>query len=172
MKDSTDSISNSNSDINPNISPEKIIELENGKPDLNEDSLSIGKPNSLESPRLRRTTVTNKDPGRRISFSQSQLILIALLSMGLGLWFRLPWLGLTSAVAALCLSLGVVFNSVRGWISKFLTIQERRTILAFIGFIGAIVGYLIILEFTARLAAGSLSLNTMNLALGRNGLGL
>lgn len=142
MKDSTDSISNSNSDINPNISPEKIIELENGKPDLNEDSLSIGKPNSLESPRLRRTTVTNKDPGRRISFSQSQLILIALLSMGLGLWFRLPWLGLTSAVAALCLSLGVVFNSVRGWISKFLTVQERRTILAFIGFIGAIAGLL------------------------------
>jgi uncharacterized protein YjbI with pentapeptide repeats len=62
--------------------------------------------------------------------------------MGLGLWFNLPWLGLTSAIAALLLSLGVVFGSVRVWMIKFFTVQERRTILAFIGFTGAVAGLL------------------------------
>ena len=60
--------------------------------------------------------------------------------MCLGLWFRLPWLGITGAVTALLLSLGVVFSSVRSWMGKFLTVQERRTILAFLGFTAAIAG--------------------------------
>lgn len=142
MKDRTDSTSNINSDINPDINPENITELENGKVDLEEESLSLVKSKSLESPGVRRSPVPQKNTGRKISFSQSQLILISLLLMGLGLWFRLSWLGLTSAIAALCLSLGVVFGSVRGWVIKFLTVQERRTILAFIGFVGAIAGLL------------------------------
>jgi hypothetical protein len=142
MKDRTDSASNINPDINPNhhnsdINSENII-LENDKQELNGASLSLLSSESPESPGLKRTTVTKNNTGRRISFSQSQLILIALLLMALGLWFKLSWLGLTSAITALCLSLGVVFSSVRGWVIKFLTIQERRTILAFIGFVGAI----------------------------------
>jgi uncharacterized protein YjbI with pentapeptide repeats len=142
MKDRTDSPSNINSDINPDIN---LGELENGKANLGElDTVSLSPVPSEppESPGIRRTAVNPKNTGRRISFSQSQLILITLLLMALGLWFRLPWLGLTSAIAALCLSLGVVFTSVRGWVIKFLTIQERRTILAFIGFVGAIAGLL------------------------------
>ncbi|MEY2856454.1 MAG: hypothetical protein RLZZ74_763 [Cyanobacteriota bacterium] len=149
MKDRTDSTSNINSNINSDINPdtnlENLGELENGKTnlvDLDTVSLSPGQSEPLESPGIRRPAVNQKNTGRRISFSQSQLILITLLLMALGLWFRLPWLGLTSAIAALCLSLGVVFTSVRGWVIKFLTIQERRTILAFIGFVGAIAGLL------------------------------
>jgi uncharacterized protein YjbI with pentapeptide repeats len=149
MKDRTDSTSNINSNINSDIHPdtnlENLGELENGKTnlaDLDTVSLSPGQSEPLESPGIRRPAVNQKNTGRRISFSQSQLILITLLLMALGLWFRLPWLGLTSAIAALCLSLGVVFTSVRGWVIKFLTIQERRTILAFIGFVSAIAGLL------------------------------
>ncbi|MEO0012385.1 MAG: hypothetical protein RLZZ535_774, partial [Cyanobacteriota bacterium] len=149
MKDRTDSTSN----INPDINPENITELENGKVEPEEESLSLVKSKSLESPGLKRSPVPQKNTGRKISFSQSQLILISLLLMGLGLWFRLSWLGLTSAIAALCLSLGVVFSSVRGWVIKFLTVQERRTILAFIGFVGAIAGLLNYLGFYGNIGS-------------------
>ena len=131
MKERTDSASNINSD--------NIVELENGQAQIDEDALSLVKAEPADS-NTKKTSVIKRNTGRKISFSQSQLIFIALLLMGLGLWFRLPWLGLTSAIAALCLSLGVVFGSVRGWVTKFLTVQERRTILAFIGFVGAIAG--------------------------------
>lgn len=136
MKDRSDSTSN----INPDINSENIVELENGKAEINEESFSLVQSESSATPEKKRSPISKKDTGRKINLSQSQLILVTLLLMGLGLWFRLPWLGLTSAIAALCLSLGVVFNSVRSWVLKFLTIQERRTILAFIGFIGAIAG--------------------------------
>ena len=134
MKERTDSASNIQQNINADI-----VELENGKAQIDEESLSLVKTNS-PSTGIKRSPIPPKNTGRRISFSQSQLILITLVLMGLGLWFRLPWLGLTSAIAALCLSLGVVFGSVRGWVTKFLTVQERRTILAFTGFVGAIAG--------------------------------
>ena len=136
MKDRKDAASN----INPDINSEHIVELENGQAEIDEESSSLVKLDSKESAGNKRAPISKKNTGRKISLSQSQLILITLLLMGLGLWFRLPWLGLTSAIAALCLSLGVVFNSVRGWVLKFLTVQERRTILAFIGFVGAIAG--------------------------------
>lgn len=131
MKDRSDSTSN----INPDI-----VKLENGKAEIDEESLSLVESAPAASVSSKRTAVAQKNSGRRVSFSQSQLILITLLLMGLGLWFRLPWLGLTSAIAALLLSLGVVFTSVKDWVIKFLTVQERRTILAFIGFTGAIAG--------------------------------
>ena len=125
------------SDTAANISPD-TEELENGKAQIDEQSLSLVK-SEPEPPKNKRTIIAPKSPNK-ISFSQSQLIIITLLLMGLGLWFNLPWLGLTSAIAALLLSLGVVFASVRSWVIKFLTVQERRTILAFIGFTGALAG--------------------------------
>ncbi len=131
MKDRSDSTSN----INPDI-----VELENGRADIDEESLASVQTEPVEPIANKRTAIAKKNTGRRISFSQSQLILITLLLMGLGLWLNLPWLGLTSAIAALLLSLGVVFTSLKDWVIKFLTAQERRAILAFIGFIGAIAG--------------------------------
>ncbi|MEL6502621.1 MAG: low-complexity protein, partial [Cyanobacteria bacterium J06623_1] len=135
MKDRTDSAANINLNINSDI-----VELENGKADIDEESISFVKTESAGIQQSKRSPAASRNTGRRLNLSQSQLILITLCLMGLGLWFRLPWLGLTSAITALCLSLGVVFGSVRGWVIKFLTVQERRTILAFIGFIGAIAG--------------------------------
>ncbi len=129
------------SDSTPDINPEKIVELENGKAEIDEQSSLLVKPESTEPIEIKRTAIAKrKSNPNKISFSQSQLIIITVLLMGLGLWFRLPWLGITGAVTALSLSLGVVFTSVKIWVGKFLTIQERRTILAFLGFIAAIAG--------------------------------
>ncbi|MEO0836450.1 MAG: low-complexity protein, partial [Cyanobacteria bacterium J06642_3] len=136
MKERSDSTSNTSSDI---VAAETVV-AKNGKGEPDQQSLATVKSKSAES-KNKRTTVNNQNkPNRQINLSQSQLIVIALSLMVVGLWFRLPWLGLTSALFALLLSLGVVLNSVKVWVTKFLTIQERRTILAFIGFISAIAG--------------------------------
>lgn len=103
-------------------------------------SSSLVKTESSASEVKRVVIAKKQPPPQTLSFSQSQLILIGVGLMGLGLWFRLPWLGLTGAISALLLSLGVVFTSVRNWVNKFLTIQERRTILAFGGFAAAVAG--------------------------------
>ena len=129
------------SDSTPNINSENIVELENGKAEIDEQSLSLVQSESSKSVDIKRNAIAKKKSNpNKISFSQSQLIIITVLLMGLGLWFRLPWLGITGAVTALLLSLGVVFTSVKSWVGKFLTVQERRTILAFLGFVAAIAG--------------------------------
>ena len=128
------------SDSTLNNNSEKITELKTSQTEIDEQSLSLVTPKSAEPSVTPKPQIPKKYSGRKISFSQSQLIITALLLMGLGLWFRLPWLGITSSIAALLLCLGVVFNSVRNWIKKFLTTQERRSILAFIGFVLAIAG--------------------------------
>ena len=78
--------------------------------------------------------VTKTLDNKRIRLSQSWLIIITLAVMGIGLWFDLTWLSLAGAIATLLFSFGVVFNSVRSWIVRFLTPNERRNILAFVGF--------------------------------------
>lgn len=145
MKYRSDSTSNINQDLNlennPNINLENTVELENGKAEIDEATIAVVKSESAVAKEAKRKTIiSKKNSGRKINLSQSQLIVITLCLMGLGLWFHLSWLGLASATAALLLSLGVVINSVKGWVIKFLTIQERRTILGFIGFTGAIAG--------------------------------
>ena len=110
---------------------------------IDDSALSVVKTEAIDSASPKKSISRNtiaKNSSRRLNFSQSQLILISLGLMGIGLWFDLPWLGITSAIAALLFSLGVVANSVSGWVLKFLTPQERRTILAFIAFVAAIAG--------------------------------
>jgi uncharacterized protein YjbI with pentapeptide repeats len=145
--------SNSSSNIEAtqgteNQNPNNIEETTstNGKVD-GEESQTVS---IVRSPTTESTTVSNNTAkiaippktGRKINFSQSQLILISLIFMGIGLWLGFPWLGIISAIAALLFSLGVVFNSFTDWVKKFLTPQERRTILAFMGFSAAIAGLL------------------------------
>ena len=135
------SLDSERADSQPDLNSENTTELENGKAKIDEQSLSVIKPDLTEKVEIKRTVVNKKKINpNKISFSQSQLIVITVLLMGLGLWFRLPWLGIAGAVTALLLSLGVVFTSVKGWVGKFLTVQERRTILAFLGFVAAIAG--------------------------------
>jgi uncharacterized protein YjbI with pentapeptide repeats len=75
---------------------------------------------------------------RRFYLTQSQVILIALAVMSVGLWLNLNWLGIGGAIFSLLFSLGVVLSSIQNWIIRFFTPQERRNVLAFIGFILAI----------------------------------
>jgi uncharacterized protein YjbI with pentapeptide repeats len=121
------------------------IESTNGKVTKEDESLSLVSSEGSESIEttkpIKRTTII-KNPSRRFRLSQSQAILLALLLMIVGLLFDFSWLGIGGAIVALLLSLGVVLNSVGNWIIKFLTPQERSTILAFIGFLGAIAGLL------------------------------
>ena len=70
------------------------------------------------------------------------VIVAAVGVMGLGLWFDLLWLGLPAALIALFLSLQVVLPSIRGWIVKFLTPQERRIAIGTVGLVLAIAGLL------------------------------
>ena len=134
------------SNSSPNSDPNTIEEANqtNGKVDIDKSqSVSIVSSETAESTTVSKNssrTASAKKSNPRISLSQSQLIVISVFLMGVGLWFRLPWLGIISAIAALLFSLGVVFTSVRDWVIKFLTPQERRTILAFIGFTAAIAG--------------------------------
>ncbi len=105
------------------------------------------------------TTVTQKNsivaPSKpfisKIKLSQSQLIIIALIMMGTGLWFDISWLGLTGAIASFLFSLGIVLRATQRWINKFLTPQERRNIVGYVGFVAAIAGLLKYVNFYSAL---------------------
>ncbi|GAB4526331.1 MAG: pentapeptide repeat-containing protein [Pleurocapsa sp.] len=128
---------------NSNIDNSNTEETNNDREIAEESSLAsiqaVATESTITKNNLARSAIA-KNPSYGLNLSQSQLIVIAVGLMGIGLWFRFPWLGIISAIAALLLSLGVVFNSVRDWVIKFLTPQERRTILAFLGFVSAIAG--------------------------------
>jgi uncharacterized protein YjbI with pentapeptide repeats len=85
-------------------------------------------------------TVSLKNDDNRFNLSQSSLIIIALIVMGLGLGFNLFWVGIAGAIAALLFSLGVVINSIGSWLGRFFTPRERKNLLGFIGFTAAIAG--------------------------------
>lgn len=78
----------------------------------------------------------------KIRLTQSQVITLALIAIFIALWLDLSWLGIGGAILSLIFSLGVVLSSIKNWIIKFLTPQERRNILAFLGFIIAIAALL------------------------------
>ena len=103
---------------------------------VNKTTISSTVSQSLNGKSLNK--LPNKKKSRRIHFTQSQIILISLSLTILGLWLDINWLGLGGAIFSLFFSLGIVLSSIRGWIIKFLTPQERKNILAFTGFIVAI----------------------------------
>ena len=104
--------------------------------DISQEEKSLTTHTNTKTARGVTQTVDNK----RLRLSQSWLIIIALVTMGLGLWIDFAWLGLAGSIAALLFSLGVVFNSVKGWIIRFLTPNERKNILGFLGFTLACAG--------------------------------
>ncbi|MDJ0535126.1 MAG: pentapeptide repeat-containing protein [Xenococcaceae cyanobacterium MO_207.B15] len=125
-QDSLSSELNSSSDNqNHNSKPEKT------------DSPVIA-PESAQAAAIKKTSTR----GLSINLSQSQIIIIALVLMGTGLWFNLSWLGIIGASTSFLFSLGIVLNATRGLITKFLTPQERKNILGFMGFVAAIAGFL------------------------------
>ncbi|MFM7192471.1 MAG: low-complexity protein, partial [Microcystaceae cyanobacterium] len=80
-------------------------------------------------------------------------LVVALGTMGVGLLTSWAWLGFTGAILAFMLSLQVLFPSWQSWFKRYLTPQERQSLLAGLGLILAIAGlgkYLGIYELLTR----------------------
>ena len=126
-----------------NSSQESVNHDRNGEA-INQDAELVINRSAISSPISQPVStkpsskLSDKKKSPRLNLTQSQIILIALFLMGIGLWFDWDWLGLTGALACLVFSLGVVFDSIKDWIAKFLTPQERRNILGFTAFLIAI----------------------------------
>ncbi|MDJ0902557.1 MAG: pentapeptide repeat-containing protein [Xenococcus sp. MO_188.B8] len=122
-----------------NLNPENSISDSNhnhqNSQTETEISPSINKPD--------KTATSIKHPVKpslpdKISLTKSQMILISLAVMGIGLWFNIAIFGILGALGALLLSLRAVLDSVKGLISKFLTPAERSNLLTFMVFLLAI----------------------------------
>ncbi len=141
MANSKDKIGMTNqSNCTPNSESNQIEEQQkssNGKARA-ESSQSPSSPAKQDKSSL--VTASVKNYNNRFSLSQSSLIIIASIAMGLGLWFNLFWVGIAGAIAALLFSIGVVLNSLRSWLGKFFTPRERKNLVAFLGFTAAIAG--------------------------------
>lgn len=77
---------------------------------------------------------------KEISSSDPRLLLGAVAILGLGLWFNLPWVGFSGGLTALFLSLRVIFPSIKDWVRQYLTLQERKTLLASVVFTLSVAG--------------------------------
>ena len=116
----------------------------NGNGSINQDAELVTNKSNISSTISQSVTTKslNKLPKKKkpakLRLSPSQVILISLVAIAIGLWFDLSWLGIGGSLISLIFSLGVVFDSIKGWVIKFLTPQERRNILGFLGFITAI----------------------------------
>ena len=72
--------------------------------------------------------------------SNSWMLLVAIAVMGLGLGLDIFWVGFSGALVAFLLSLRVILPVVQGWFTQYLTAQERKILVGFIGFLLAIAG--------------------------------
>lgn len=95
-------------------------------------------PAQSETDSVTINTLTKQGIPKKKSLSRSQIQLIALAVMGIGLWSNIAILGILGALATFLLSLKVVIDALRALIQKLFTPAERRNLLAFIGFISAI----------------------------------
>ena len=67
------SLDSERADSQPDLNSENITELENGKAKIDEQSLSVIKPDLTEKVEIKRTVVNKKKISpNKISFSQSQ----------------------------------------------------------------------------------------------------
>ena len=132
-------------DADYNSSEELLISSNgNGNGSINEDAEFVINKSTISSDISEPTNTKSlgklpkKKKPQRLNLNRSQVILIALVAISLGLWFDLGWLGFAGAVVSLLFSLGIVLSSVQNWVVKFLTPEERRNLLAFSSFLIAI----------------------------------
>jgi uncharacterized protein YjbI with pentapeptide repeats len=132
---------NSNPGSEPEVTKEEII-TNNGKANTADSSQSLLAVNNEELSKVASTTPSKslsktasvKLYGKKFNPSQSLLIIMALSVMSIGLWLNLSWIVVAGAIATLLFSLSVVIKSIRIWLLRFFTPQERKNIVAFIGF--------------------------------------
>lgn len=77
---------------------------------------------------------------QEVKSSNPWLLLAAAAIMGLGLGFNIPWIGFSAGLIALMLSLQIILPSVREWLIRYLTPQERDTLIGFLVFTLALAG--------------------------------
>ena len=87
-------------------------------------------------PRSSQPSFFNKN----IEPSEPWILLVSVGLMIVGLVLNFAWLGFTSAIVALMLSLQIMLPAFRRWIQRYLTIQERRSLIGVISLILAIAG--------------------------------
>lgn len=75
-----------------------------------------------------------------VKSSNPWFLLITAVIMGLGLGFNIPWLGFSAGIIALLLSLQIIVPSIRDWVIRYLTPQERDTLVGSLVFILALTG--------------------------------
>ncbi len=74
---------------------------------------------------------------KREKSSYSKIILLALIIAILGIFTEISWLGLAGAIVAFTLAIIQVIPNIQGWISFFLTPQERQTLISSVGLVVA-----------------------------------
>lgn len=135
---------NSNSQTDTNVNDESTNG--NSNPDSqSSSSLDHQTQQQSQSISTSRHFIINpnkKTFAQQLNLSQSQLIAIALIVMGIGLFLNLSWLGIIGSISALLFSLGAVITGAYDLWIKLLTPQERKNLLAFLGFTLAIAGLL------------------------------
>ena len=90
---------------------------------------------------------------REVDTSNTWFLLAAVATMGAGIWFNLPWVGFSSALFALFLSLRIILPSLRAWVGSYLTDSERKTLLGFIVFLLSIAGLVKYFGFYASIGS-------------------
>jgi len=110
----------------------------------NTDLETIKKPPSKESWDLKK--ITQPLPKKYKLFSQNKsysrlaILLLGLIIMALGLSFKIAWIGLPGAIFSLLLSIAIILPGLKTWVSTYLTPDERRGVLGFMGLIVALLG--------------------------------
>ncbi|MEB3123662.1 MAG: pentapeptide repeat-containing protein [Snowella sp.] len=117
-------------DSQTNLNSQERDRLTNIQPALTENLPIPIPPRSLSKPFWTKPVETS-DPW---------LLLTAVGLMAIGLVFNLAWLGFTAAIVALMLALQVILPSFKSWILRYLTVQERRSLIGSLSFILAIAG--------------------------------
>ncbi|GBF82667.1 pentapeptide repeat-containing protein [Aphanothece sacrum] len=77
---------------------------------------------------------------QQVKPSNPLLLITSAAIMGLGLLLKISWIGVTGAIVALILSLQVILPSIREWLIRYLTPQERSSVSGFVVFILSIAG--------------------------------
>jgi uncharacterized protein YjbI with pentapeptide repeats len=122
-------------------------------PDTNLENTNSHKPGSEESIAKRPVKESWQLPKlsqqflqKRKFFPQPQpsspgkILIVALGIMVIGLEYKLTWMGLSGALFSLLLSITIILPGLKTWLLTYLTPDERKTLLGFIGFLLGLLG--------------------------------
>jgi uncharacterized protein YjbI with pentapeptide repeats len=123
-------------------------------PNLNQKPSSVNLPLNQEDNIFFVPTSTHKKPPlylQEVDTDNPWLLVTAIAVMILGLQFNWGWIGVSGTFVTLLLSLKVVLPSLKGWIWRFLSPEERNLLVGAIGLTLAIASLLYYLGFYHRI---------------------